>query len=588
MSVYDRFRIKFLYWLAMWQRNNGICVLFCRQLLLLVLLVMPVAIVCGKTTPNVIVFLVDDMGYNGVGCYGSRFYKTPYIDALRNKGVKFDQSYAASSWCAPTRIGFLTGKNPARFSHHYNNKTPVESNFYQPPADYPDRFKLRRIRMDLSQYLREDDKTIADYLGPRYTTCHIGKWHLSTVKDNSSSAVGGFDLSIGGSHHGWITNFSRPPSGGWDKERFPRLENPNGGNTNWPTQRQLDQVYSQYLGDTQETPCRFEEMNHLTDALTYRALEFIQQQRHQEKPFFLYLSHYAVHTPMAPHQRWIDQYRTKTKEGFIARKDPTGVHGNPEYGSMTTGVDSSLGAICEMLQQTGLDDNTIIIFTSDNGGTSANPGVYKNPYENLNVADEQATSNYPHRSVKSELYEGGIRVPLIIAVPQSLRSPFLPGSTCDTPVTTCDFLPTILGWAKQTLPDNLDGIDLATCFKQDNVLQRKVPLIWHHPQYGRSEVPSSAIRMGKYKMIKYYEYEGATVPQHQNIGYDYTGTIALFDLEDDEAETKNIYLAYKDDAAVVKMKRALEAHLLMWKAKLPQINKTEYDATKHFPAVILR
>ncbi len=374
-----------------------------------------------RDRPNFVFILIDDLGWRDVGCYGSTFYETPNIDRLAREGMRFTQGYAACPVCSPTRASIMTGRYPARL--HLTDWIPGHK-----------RKNPKLLVPKFNQQLPLKEITIAEALKPAgYVSASIGKWHLG--KEPYYPEKQGFDLNFGGTHQG------HPPS-----YFFPyKIVNIDRG----------------------------EQGEYLTDRLTDEAEKFIEANK--DRPFFLYLTHYAVHTPLQAKKEKIAKYKAKVKPGQLQN--------NPVYAAMIESVDESVGRIMRKLDQLGLTENTVVFFMSDNGGLA---GV---------------TSNAPLRAGKGTLYEGGIREPWIVRWPGVVQ----PGSVCDVPVISTDFFPTILEIAGVPLPKGvvLDGISNVPLLRQTGTINRKA-LFWHYPHYHRT-TPAGAIRYGDYKLIEYYE-----------------------------------------------------------------------------------
>jgi len=399
-----------------------------------------------RRRPNFVFFLIDDMGWKDLGCYGSEFHETPNTDRLAKQGMRFTDAYAACPVCSPTRASIVAGKYPARLGITQwiggnNQPTPYQ------------------------HYLPLEDVTIAEALKQAgYATAFVGKWHLGS-KDYYPQHQG-FDINIGGDSSG------APPTYFWPYKR---------------RNRALD-----------ELPPGGQEGEYLTDRLTDESLKFLDANK--DKPFLLYLSHYAVHTPVESKPELTEKYKSKAEkmprhEGprFVpvyGRYKTRMVQDNPAFAGMVESVDDSVGRVMKKLDEIGVADNTIVIFMSDNGGLST-------------VAREGSTCNLPLRAGKGWLYEGGIREPMIIKWPGTVKA----GSTCGEPVTSTDFYPTMLQMAGLPLkPDqHVDGVSLLPLLKQKGKLEREA-IYWHYPHYhGSGNKPSGAIRAGDYKLIEWYE-----------------------------------------------------------------------------------
>jgi arylsulfatase A-like enzyme len=425
----------------------------------------------AKSKPNFVFILIDDMGWADTGCYGSTFYETPNIDKLATQGMRFTHAYAAGSVCSPTRASILSGKHPARveITDWIGSKAKGK---LLPPID--------RDEMPF------EEVTIAEALKKAgYATGFIGKWHLGA--DPYLPENQGFDINIGGDEYG------APPSYFYPYK---------GRNRKVPD-----------LGDGKPD-------EYLTDRLTDESLTFIEQ--HQDEPFFLYLSHYAVHTPLQSKPDLLEKYKAKAEKlpsldpAFLpegngrsltrARQD------NPVFAGMVESTDKSVGRVMQKLKELDLEKNTIVIFMSDNGGLSTL----------LKSRRTWPTCNLPLRAGKGWLYEGGIREPLIIKWPDVVK----PDTECDEVVTSTDFYPTILQMAGLDLmpEQHKDGVSMMPLLKQTGTIDRKA-IYWHYPHYhGSGNVPSGAVRAGDYKLIEWYE----------------DGSVELYDLSKDIGEKTNL------------------------------------------------
>jgi arylsulfatase A-like enzyme len=487
--------------------------------LMLILLVSMILFSCKGAEPqvdeklNVVFFLVDDMGWADLACYGSSFYDTPNIDDFAKEGVRFTDAYAACHVCSPTRASLMTGKYPATL--HLTDWLPGR-------RDYP--FQ-RFLNADINQHLPFEELTIAEALKEHgYSTAIFGKWHLG---DTPSGPLNhGFDVHI---PTNW--NFCCPPNTGY--------------NAPWNLEGLEDA-----------------EGDYLTDRLTDEALIYMEENK--DKPFFLYLSHFAVHDPIDGRPDLVDKYENKLKAQGPQQETPFILEGNPddenplsrekldalsmepeyeehkalpnrtvkikqiqdnvEFAGMVESVDESLGRVLAKLEELGIEDNTIVIFFSDNGGMSAsNLGNPKRviPESKLNIA--YATSNLPLRGAKGWLYEGGIREPMIVKWPSVTKK----GSECNVPVISIDFYPTILDMLGLPVPEEigLDGVSIVPLLKGKKKLDRDA-IYWHFPHYSNHgmQSPGGAIRSGDYKLLEYYE----------------NNTVQLFNLENDIGEQHDL------------------------------------------------
>lgn len=426
--------------------------------------------------PNIILVLIDDYGWADSGCYGSTYHQTPNIDALAARGRRFTDAYAAAPVCSPTRAALMTGKHPARL--HLTDWLPGR----------PDLPAQRLSRPPIRPQLPLAEVTVAEALREAgYVTGHIGKWHLGGAGFEPERQ--GFDVNIAGDHTGTPLSYFAPFQR--DGRSMPGLEQAVAG-------------------------------EYLPDRLTTEAEKFIE--RHREQPFFLYFPHYSVHIPMRARAELVAKYR--------ARPRPAQGQNNPVYAAMIESMDESIGRLTRKLDQLGLSEQTIVIFTSDNGGLSVREGP-----------DTPPTDNAPLRAGKGYLYEGGIRVPLIVTWPGKIKA----GSIDQTPVTSMDLFATLVdlgGWRNRT---GLDGVSLGPLLTGKGRRQRQ-PLYWHYPHYSNQSVnagdvnqPGAAIRQGDYKLIEFYQ----------------DGHVELYDLRRDPGERHD--LARKRPALAARMRRQLAA-----------------------------
>ena len=412
--------------------------------LLLIFTALPVGTASAKSKLNVVFFLIDDMGWTDVGCYGSGYYETPNIDRLAGQGMKFTDAYASCCVCSPTRASILTGKYPGRL--HITHAIPIQG---------AKRLKgpLPLIEATYTKNLPLEEVTIAEALKDAgYVSASIGKWHVCWDKGFYPEDQG-FDLNVGGNNMGNPGNYFYPYQGAWRMTAKHPL-------TRWNT-----------LPDGKPG-------EYLTDRLTDEAIAMIDKNR--DRPFFLYLSHYAVHSPLQAKKGMIEKYR---------KKPATKHHKNPTYAAMIESVDQSVGRVMKKLEDLGITEQTVVIFTSDNGGAG------------------RVTSAHPLRGNKGNFHEGGIRVPLIVKWPGVVK----PGSECRVPVISTDFYPTILEMAglPPRTEQHVDGESIVPLRKHDGDLKRDA-LYWHYPNYigaghPNPARPCSVIRKGDWKLIESLE-----------------------------------------------------------------------------------
>jgi arylsulfatase A-like enzyme len=445
----------------------------------------------GEERPNFVFILIDDMGWRDVGCNGSTFYETPNIDRLAAAGMRFTDGYAACPVCSPTRASILTGKYPARL--HLTDWLPGR-------ADRPSQMLLRPKFL---QHLPLEEVTIAEALKPLgYVSASVGKWHLGGPDYYPEKQ--GFDVNVGGCDKGSPPSYFFP----YKNRAFslPGLEEGREG-------------------------------EYLTDRLTAEAEKFLDKNR--DRPFFLYLAHHAVHIPLQAKKDVVARYRDKVRPG--QEQD------NPVYAAMVESVDDSVGRVLKKLEELGVADPTVVIFTSDNGGLSVKEGP-----------NTPATSNAPLRAGKGYLYEGGIREPLLVRWPGATKA----GSTCDVPVCSIDFYPTILEAAGAKRGGGaVDGVSLVPLLRQAGEPRRDA-LYWHYPHYSnQGGKPGGAVRQGRYKLIESYE----------------DGNLELYDLREDVGEAND--LARKLPEKTRELHRLLREWRTAVGAQMPAPNP-EYKAEK--------
>ena len=380
--------------------------------------------------PNIILILADDLGWTDLACFGSDFYETPHLDAFASSGMTFKQNYSACTVCSPTRAALLTGKYPARM--HITDWIP---------GQMPDNPKL--LVPDWIKFLPHSEITLAEvFKGAGYATASIGKWHLGTEEYYPESQD--FDVNIAGSDKSAPPSFHAP----W---KIPTIaEGANG--------------------------------EYIPDRLAEEAARFIEQSR--DMPFFLYLPHFAVHTPIQGRADLVAKYRKKLQ--------PEHKHRNVEYAAMVESLDAAVGRVLTKLKELRLDERTIVIFTSDNGGRIT----------------QKTTSNAPLRFGKASAYEGGVRVPLIIRWPGVTK----PASISETPVITMDLFPTLLeigdiAKSRTRTESGCDGLSLVPLLQQSGKLADR-DLFWHYPHHQHYQLggttPYAAVRSGDYKLIEFF------------------------------------------------------------------------------------
>ena len=421
----------------------------------------------SNNKPNVVFLLVDDMGWKDLAIYGSDFYETPNIDRLAEMGTRFTNAYTPNPVCSPTRAAILTGKYPSR----------VGVTDWIPGDDPQDR-KLKGPE-DLHE-LPLEENTIAETLKANgYKTFFAGKWHLGG--EGNLPTDQGFDINKGGYHYG------QPPGGYYAPYKNKKLQDGPAG-------------------------------EYLTDRLTNESIQFMEENK--EEPFYLHLAFYTVHTPIQANKEYIEKFQKKKeqleeKEPLI-KKDGRGYtvqnQSNEAYASMIYSLDKNVGKLLNKLDSLELTDNTLIVFTSDNGGLTTLGHRRSTP----------PTSVKPLKAGKGWAYDGGIRVPFIIKPPGDKPSE----KTFDEPVISMDLYPTILDYLdiKKIPEQHKDGESLYALIEKNEKPAREA-LFFHYPHYHTSGwTPGSALRKGDWKMIHFYEND----------------TYELYNLKDDIGEKNDV------------------------------------------------
>mgnify|MGYP003334281089 CR=1 FL=1 len=435
------------------------------------------------TRPNIVLILADDLGWSDLGCYGADLHETPNLDRLAKQGVRFTEAYAMSV-CTPSRAALLTGKHAARL----RITTWAEGSRSGP--------KGRKLIEAASLHdLPHTETTLARRLHDAgYLTALVGKWHLGDA--DHSPETHGFDVNIGGTQWGAPQTFFWPYSGsgrfGPEFRYVPHLEFGKSG-------------------------------EYLTDRLTDEALRVIDHAG--EQPFFLYLAHHAPHTPM--------EAKGEDVRHFEAKLRPGQHHQNAVYAAMVKSLDDSVGRVLDHLKQRGLEEKTVVIFTSDNGG-------YIGTEKGQTMA---VTSNAPLRSGKGALYEGGTRVPLIVRWPGITPAV----AECREPVVLMDLFHTLDGALSGERPNEpADGLDLKPLLQHPDTKLNREALYFHFPHYYATTTPVGAIRAGDWKLLEYFE----------------DGRCELYNLKDDLSEKTDLASRMPDKAA------SLLKQLQRWRAEV--------------------
>ncbi len=437
-------------------------------------------IVAADQPPNIVFVLADDLGYSDVGFNGQRFYETPHIDSLARDGMILSDFYSGGPNCAPTRACINTGMYTPRhklFTPGGQAKGDVKSMRFAVPTKGQDDPVYNTVE-SMRNVIDSSHTSIAEVLGGAgYVSGRFGKWHLG-------DDLQGFTVSSANGKQGVV-----------GKKFYGNID--------------------------------------VAEKLTDAAVDFIQENK--KKPFFLYVAHWDVHSPLRARKDVVAKYRKKLE----TYKDDGTWKWNPTYAAMLDAVDTSVGRIRAKIKQAGLEDNTLFIFTSDNGGASF------------------ATTNRPLRGAKGAFFEGGIRVPTCAAWPAVIK----PGTRSDAALTSVDFMPTFAEVAGASLPTNqpVDGRSFVKVLEGQAALQNRA-IFWHYPLYlsgsGYNKVlpvygadtlkwravPASVIRKGDYKLIHYYEYDSSR----------------LFNLRDDLSEKNDLAQTMPEKA------KQLHAELMAW------------------------
>ena len=456
--------------------------------------------------PNIIFILIDDLGCRDLSGFGSTFYETPNLDRLMAQGMKFERAYASAPVCSPTRASIMSGKYPARVGVTQWIGGKSEGRLKDVPYLH---------------YLPLEEKSIASALRDGgYQTWHVGKWHLGD--EPFFPERHGFDVNIGGCHHG------NPPSGYFAPYGpLPIPDAPDG--------------------------------EYLTDRLTDEAIRLIRNR--DDKPFFLNLCHYAVHIPLQAPESLVRKYKDKAEKMGLDRIDPFLDGGplpflnagnarisrrifqsDPTYAAMIENLDWNIGRLIAVLEEECIRKDTLVVFTSDNGG--------------LSTAQGAPTCNLPCVEGKGWNYEGGTRVCQFACWPGRIA----PDTSSAVPVTSTDFYPTFLDAAGlELLPEqHCDGVSLMPILRGEGRISRKA-IFWHYPHYsGQGGTPAASMIEGDWKLIELFE----------------TGQLLLFNLHEDPSEQKD--LAQCEGSRLALMNASLKAWQKEIEAKIPEPNP-EYD-----------
>ncbi len=456
--------------------------------------------------PNFVFILIDDLAFNELSCNGSTFYETPCIDALAQNSMKFEFGYSSSPMCSPARASILSGKSPAR--------TGITQ--YIPGS------QVRGFRLLCPVTVKQlplEEVTIAETLREAgYDTAMMGKWHIGPVAQYGPQ-LQGFDKTLA------VIETNRCAQFYPFNQRKPK---------------KAGVKFKPYFPEAKEG-------DNFTDLLTDAAIDYIGEKR--DKPFFLYLAHFAMHAPIASKESERKHFEEKAQklpavndegvdEQFSHRRQKRR-QDDPEYAGELATLDKNIGRLTRAIKDLGIEKETVVIFVADNGGRVA-----------LNW-HAHPTSVYPARGGKTFCFEGGIRVPYFIHWPGVTRA----GDTCKTPVIGMDFYPTILEMAGLPLKprQHKDGVSLVPLLEGKSI--DRDAIYWHFPHYqGEGAYPAAAVREGKYKLVFQFDQDAAL----------------LFDIEADPNESKDLSKEKPELAA--RLKKKLDDHLAEVGAKLPEIN----------------
>ena len=423
-----------------------------------------------KTPPNFVFIMVDDLGWSDLSYNGSKTYESPNVDKLASQGMVFSDFYSGGPVCSPTRASILTGK--------YTARTGITTYLLYPgrDAEY------------VTPHLPLEEFTIAEALKDHnYATGYFGKWHLGYAEKHWAKNQG-FDVAIGGMDLPWAWELAHPGVEGPDLDR-------DHGHTGFFSPHHLT-----FMDDGPEG-------EYLTDRLTNETIHFIK--KNKDRPFFAFLSFHTVHTPLEAREEVVEKYKEKLHFmglDTIPKEDPAEkqVQNNPNYAAMVHHMDENVGRLMDTLKVLGLDEETVLIFTSDNGGKGS------------------VTSNLPLKGMKHNLDEGGIRIPTIVRWTGKIEA----GSICSIPLITNDFYPTFLEMANIPLrPDqHMDAISFKEILLGTSSEVDREAIYWHYP-HSRLE---GAIRKGDFKLLYYYK----------------SGEVRLYNLKNDIGETNDLSLQY--------------------------------------------
>ena len=479
--------------------------------------------------PNIIFFLVDDMGWMDTTVNGSRYYETPNMERLAKKSMLFTDAYTASPLCSPTRASIMTGQYPARvgITTAVGHRPPLEPG----ASRYPEKAAPFRkmIYANSRRFVRPEEYTIAEALRDGgYKTAHIGKWHMGLNPEHWPEAQG-FEFSFHGAPDPGPPSYFSP--------------------------------YGFKAGTVTDGP----EGEYIADRVTDEALKFIEANK--AGPFYLNLWHYSVHGPWG--------HKKEITERFVNKKDPRGKQANPIMASMLKSMDESLGRVLDKLDELGIADNTIIIFFSDNGGNAHSNSAKDHKLARIKpghkrwpmiedwkkyAGDLPPTNNDPLREGKGWIYEGGTRVPMMVCWPGVVK----PETKCSEVVSSVDMYPTMLDMAglRPKPGQVLDGEDITPLLKQTGTLKREA-IFCYFPHGGPTRPPGAYVRQDDWKLIRWFE-TSEYFPE----------PLELYNLKKDIGETKNLAKEMPDK--VKELNALIDKHLKETGAAVPKRNPA-YD-----------
>ena len=460
-------------------------------LLLYIFVFFAFAISCQKETsqPNIIIFLADDLGYGDLGCYGNPIIKTPNIDKLAKEGVRMTDFHSAGTVCSPSRAALLTGRNPYRTGFFYIHSKDT--------------------------WLKNEEITIAELLKDKgYETSFWGKWHLSTLEKGKVNQPGpgdqGFDYWMGTS----VNAFEGPQN----PEKFILNGNPVGKVEGW-----------------------------YCDVIVDKAGDWLENIRNKEKPFFMYISSHEPHTPIAPPEEYsrkydnaeVDELEKTIKYGQVNRPEKDISANKKEYYGTVTQLDDAFGRLMNTLEKLGLKENTLVIFTSDNGPETPvtleeSLGQWDDP-----IRDKCFGTPGDFRGMKRYPYEGGHRVPGIVRFPGVIPA----GTESDILFNGTDILPTICNLTGIFVPSDrpIDGMDAFAAF-QNKKVERKVSSIWFYPNHGDTyfRMPQMAMRKDKYTLVGWLPEKEDSINLWDWFATNDPQKFELYDLVDDPSQMNDI------------------------------------------------